>query len=91
MFHKFRVIECEYIVKISRGIVKHAYKVMPFTYVILMHEEFQFASEQFIPKPTSSPQIFELSGDRKECWCYWKLKTPFHPDFKVVHSTVIYS
>ena len=30
---KFRVIDAEYIVKVSRGVVKHIYKVVPFRFV----------------------------------------------------------
>ena len=38
MFLKFRVIECEYIVKISRGVVKHVYKVLLFRFVKVRHK-----------------------------------------------------
>ena len=35
MFLKFRVIDGEYIVKLSRGIVKHVYKVILFRFLRL--------------------------------------------------------
>ena len=48
MFPKLRVIDGEYIVKISRGVVKHVYKVVPFRFVKIRHK---------IPLITKSKQI----------------------------------
>ena len=38
MFHKFRVIDGEYIVKIPRGVVKHVYEVITFRFVKVGHK-----------------------------------------------------
>ena len=38
MFLKFRVIDGEYIVKISRGVVKHVYKVVLLQFVKVRHK-----------------------------------------------------
>ena len=38
IFLKFRVIDGEYIVKISRGIIKHVYEVMTFRYLKVRHK-----------------------------------------------------
>ena len=38
IFLKFRVIDGEYIVKISRGIIKHVYEVMTFRFLNVRHK-----------------------------------------------------
>ena len=38
MFLKFRVINCEYIVNISKDIITHVYEVMMFRLVKIRHE-----------------------------------------------------